>query len=361
LRVLVWQWGRRGAGPRFAVDLAGGMRLLAGVDAKLSLSTGAEILRSGRPPTCDLPVPTYDSAVGYIGRLLQAPLIVRRLRRQIASFRTDVAVCAMPGPLDLLMAMALRPNRVPFAVIVHDADLHPGDGLPLQMFLQRRLIASADAVVAISQHTLDRLRQQGVDRTCLAPPHPPFVFGPTPLPPRSHDGALRLLFFGRLLPYKGLDLLAAAMRMLDARHAWQLRVVGSGPESNDLAALRTICGVTVENRWVPEEEVGELIAWADAVVLPYREASQSGVAPAAIAAGRHVVATRIGGLGEQLRDTPLAMLCEPDAASFAGALRALIDTLPSSPAVTPVDATVAWRDMAQQLLAKVVLHADPHH
>lgn len=358
--MLVWQWGRRGAGPRFAVDLAGGMRLLPGVEVLLSLSTGAEILRGHDPPTCDLPVETYDSAVGYVGRMLQAPLMAARLHRQIVSLRPDLAVCAMPGPLDLLMAMALRRNRVPFAVIVHDADLHPGDGLPMQMFLQRRLVAGATAVVAISQHTLDRLRQQGVDRACLAPPHPPFVFGPTPLPPRSHGGALRLLFFGRLLPYKGLDLLAAAMRLLDARHAWQLRVVGSGPESNDLAALRAMRGVSVENRWVPEEEVGELIAWADAVVLPYREASQSGVAPAAIAAGRQVVATRIGGLVEQLRDMPLAMLCEPDAASLAGALRTLIDTSSSPSAMVPVDATLAWRDMAEQLLAKVAVHAGPH-
>jgi glycosyltransferase involved in cell wall biosynthesis len=187
------------------------------------------------------------------------------------------------------------------------------------------------------------------------------VFGPTPVPPRSHGGALRLLFFGRLLPYKGLDLLAAALRMLDARGAWQLRVVGSGPESNDLAALRALRNVTVENRWVPEDEVGELIAWADAVVLPYREASQSGVAPAAIAAGRPVVATRIGGLAEQLRDLQSAILCEPDAASLAAALRTLIDAPPPLPAAAPVDARLAWRDMAEQLLAKVAVHADPHH
>ncbi len=91
------------------------------------------------------------------------------------------------------------------------------------------------------------------------------------------------------------------MRWVHARD-WELRVVGSGPESDALAALRSTPGVTVENRWVPDEEVAALIAWADAVVLPYVEASQSGVAPGAIAAGRIVVATRVGGLTEQLSD-----------------------------------------------------------
>ncbi len=52
MRILVWQWGRRGAGPRVAVNLAEGLRQVGGVDVVLSLSTGAEILRAAalRPP-----------------------------------------------------------------------------------------------------------------------------------------------------------------------------------------------------------------------------------------------------------------------------------------------------------------------
>ena len=50
MRVLVWQWGRRGAGPRFAAALADGLRLIPGTEALLSLSTGAEILQGTAPP-----------------------------------------------------------------------------------------------------------------------------------------------------------------------------------------------------------------------------------------------------------------------------------------------------------------------
>ncbi|MEJ0014981.1 MAG: glycosyltransferase [Acetobacteraceae bacterium] len=111
---------------------------------------------------------------------------------------------------------------------------------------------------------------------------------------------------------------------------------------------------------MPEDEIGELIAWSDAIVLPYREASQSGVAPAAIAAGRFVVSTQVGGLVEQLRDTPMATLCEPDAPSLTTALRELIDA-PARPEAPPVDPRLAWRDMARQLLTKVPPHAGSHH
>jgi glycosyltransferase involved in cell wall biosynthesis len=107
----------------------------------------------------------------------------------------------------------------------------------------------------------------------------------------------------------------------------------------------------VENRWVPEGEIGALIAWADILVLPYKEASQSGVAPAAMAAGRYVVSTRVGGLVEQLGDNELATLCEPDTASLTAALRDVLATAPARvPRAAPADPRLAWRDMAERLL-----------
>ena len=88
-----------------------------------------------------------------------------------------------------------------------------------------------------------------------------------------------------------------------------------------MRTLRALPGVKVENRWVPECEVSAIMNWADIVVMPYREASRAAAfPPTALAAGRRVVATRVGGLPEQLKDEPLATLCEPDAASLAAAL-----------------------------------------
>ncbi|MCC6716471.1 MAG: glycosyltransferase [Acetobacteraceae bacterium] len=335
MRLLVWQWGRRGAGPRYASALAAGLGRVPGVEALLSLSRQAEILAgAAEGPRCDLPVDTYRGWRDLLLRLPLLPFQVAGLARKIAALRPDAAICAMPAPLDLLMAAALRRARVPYAVVVHDADLHPGDVHALQMVLQRRLVARADAVVALSRHVGDRLCAQGLaarGRLILSE-HPPLTFGPLPPPPRAHGGRLRLLCFGRLLPYKGLDLLAAAMAALGPRDDLELRVVGSGPESPVLDALRQLPGVQVENRWVPEAEVADILAWADALVLPYREASQSGVAAAALAAGRFVVATRVGGISEQLAGVALARLVAPEAASLATALAALAGETPAATA-----------------------------
>src|SRR6202034_2405521 len=99
--------------------------------------------------------------------------------------------------------------------------------------------------------------------------HPPVAFEVPPRPAGA-EGTLRLLTFGRLLPYKGPDLLAEALALLRPVPGLVVRVVGSGPESATLAAFRALPGVTVENRWEPEDEVGCLLGWSDALVLPYR-------------------------------------------------------------------------------------------
>ena len=158
-----------------------------------------------------------------------------------------------------------------------------------------------------------------------------------------------MLSFGRLLDYTGLDLLAEALCALGPRPDMEVRVVGQGPESGALAALRAIPRVSVENRWIPEDEIGTLLGWADIVVLPYREASQSGVAPAALAAGRRVVATRVGGLVEQLGTEPLATLCPPDSAGLAAALAHVLE-LPAEATAPIVAPRERWRQFARSVL-----------
>jgi glycosyltransferase involved in cell wall biosynthesis len=349
MRVLVWQWGRRGAGPRIASELARGLNRVPGTVGLLSLARAAEILAVPGAPANDLPVSTYTTAVGLAARVLLAPVTLITLVGQLRRLRADVAVCAMPGPIDLLMALALAWTGTRFVVIVHDADSHPGEDAPLLMWLQKQLLCRAGALVALSSHVAERLRMKGFsDKPIIVLRHPPMAFGDPPPSPFAHGGDLRLLFFGRLLAYKGLDLLGEALALLDPK-SLVVRVIGSGPDSEALAVLSALPFVTVENRWVAESEIAEIIAWADALVLPYREASQSGAAAVAVAAGRWVVATDVGGLREQLSGEDLAIIVDPDAAGVAQAIRHLCQARPII-AGQVTSAASAWQDFAKTLI-----------
>jgi glycosyltransferase involved in cell wall biosynthesis len=338
MRLLIWHWGRNGAGPVYAAGLAKAFRDHTTIVPLLSLPENAEIVAGSNPPVVDLPVRTYRGMAGFIARAITAPLRVAPLAKRIKSLRPDLAICAMPAMLDLLMAAALQRAGVRFALIVHDATAHLGEHVPLQHRLQRLLLRRADIVITLTDAVQASLIAQGLTahKAMIRSALPPLAMRPiAPLQP--HDGPLRVLFFGRLLPYKGLDLLAAAWAdvmshasegtdiepPIAAPHGlpcMELRIVGQGPESPLLDQLRQLPGVQVENRWVAENELPTLLGWPDAVILPYREASQSGVAATCAAAGRWIVATDVGGLGDQLQDEPRAILCQPDSESLSDAL-----------------------------------------
>jgi glycosyltransferase involved in cell wall biosynthesis len=126
-------------------------------------------------------------------------------------------------------------------------------------------------------------------------------------------------------PYKGLDLLRDAFRLLRTRHSdARLRVVGEGRVEVLAPGLAGLPGARVEARWVAEAEIPNLIRSADALVLPYREASQSGVIPLGFALGVPAVVTPVGGLAEQVKDGEtgaVAKAVSPEA--LAGAMERL--------------------------------------
>lgn len=347
MKILVWQWGRFGGGPRVAVELANGLGAQPGVEVVLSLARGAEI-RATAPG--DWPVKTYTGRASFVWRVATAgPMLIGMLWR-LRKMRPDFAICAMPGLLDLVMAAALRGLGIPYAVVVHDARPHPGDRFPVQFGLHWLLIHWAATVIVMSRHVENQLRARRVmgHRRPISIIHPPFE--PVGLPPvGADDGPYRLLLVGRLLPYKGLDLLADALDWLGPRPDMALRVVGHGPPSSALDRLAALPGVTVENRWVPEAEFDGLLGWADAVILPYQEASQSGVAAAALSAGRRVVGTLVGGLSEQLAHNPAAGLCAPTPVALASALRNLLERSRFIPLPPRPDPQVAWRAAMQRL------------
>jgi glycosyltransferase involved in cell wall biosynthesis len=347
--------------PRIAMLLADALASLPGVEARLSLSANSELLRSKEAPHCDLIVRTYHGAAGFVMRAASAPLEVRYLSHRIDALQADIAVCVHPGPLDLLMVSVLHRLRIPFVAVVHDADLHPGDGLPAQMWLQRKVYRRAAALAALTDYVADRVRALGLVERGARPVFrlnlPPMSFPVSPVAAMRGDGdGFRLLMFGRLLEYKGLDLFSEALARLAPRGDFVVRVVGKGPESAALRALAALPGVTVENRWVAEEEIGGLLSWADAVVLPYREASQSGVAAAAMAAGRRVLATSVGGLPEQLSGYEGAIICRPQADSLSAGLQLLLERRHEP--VPPLTASIshAWNEMAMSLCRQINLH-----
>lgn len=80
----------------------------------------------------------------------------------------------------------------------------------------------------------------------------------------------------------------------------ELAIVGQGDISLFGDLIGELPGIIIDNRWIDENDIGNVFANADLLVLPYIEASQSGVIAIAYGAGVPVVATSVGGLTEQV-------------------------------------------------------------
>lgn len=228
-----------------------------------------------------------------------------------------------------------------------------------QLATARRLFGRMDAVVAHSEHGAARLRDEvGLepDRVRIVPhgafdyltrlPEerllPPELGGSGAAPadvvgagPESTGvkgsvegvpaaAAPVILFFGLLRPYKGLDTLLEAFRGVRGAELW---IVGN--PRMEVEPLRRLAAeapgrVRFLTRFVEDAEIPAIFRRADLVVLPYRDAEHSGVLYTALAFGRPLLLSAVGGFPE-VAATGAARLVPPeDPAALAAALEELI-------------------------------------
>jgi glycosyltransferase involved in cell wall biosynthesis len=153
--------------------------------------------------------------------------------------------------------------------------------------------------------------------------HPVYnIFG-TPMPSAEARRALGitkphvLLFFGYIRKYKGLHVLLEAIHRLPASFPLQTLVVGEFYDDEtkyreQVKSLGLEDRVIILSDYVPNEKVREYFSAADAVVLPYLSATQSGIAQIAYNFDLPVIATDVGGLAEVVRHEVTGLIVPPD-------------------------------------------------
>jgi glycosyltransferase involved in cell wall biosynthesis len=310
--VLLWQWGH--AFGKFTYELARELRNVPGIKATVSAARGSELasLAGSDANIAVRLVRTFEgeklSAAGKLAAavgLLGLPRLARDFRRSLAEGPAEVAICTFQSIWDVAAIPILRRHTSRFILILHDAKFHLGDHYPFRESVLGWEIETADALIVLSDHVGRVARDfHGFppDRIWIVP-HGALSFGAGVAAPRAFPSnrPVRLLFFGRIVAYKGLGHLFDAYRILRERGvALELDIVGSGDFAPYRSHLAGLSDVTITNAWVDEEKIAEALARADVVVLPYIEASQSGVAAAALTAALPIVATPVGGLVEQV-------------------------------------------------------------
>ena len=228
----------------------------------------------------------------------------------------------------------LLPPRRPRLMTAHY--ILPPQPSRRQLRSVHRVFGAMDAVVAHSEHSAARLRNE----VGLAPakvrviPHGAFDYltrlpVEKPLPPELEgaEGPV-ILCFGLLRPYKGVENLVEAFgRVAATNPEAELWIVGN--PRMDVAPLRRQADevggrVRTVTRFVDDAEIPAIFRRADLVVLPYLDAEHSGVLYTGLAFGKPLVLSAVGGFPE-VAETGAARLVPPgDSSTLAATLAELV-------------------------------------
>jgi glycosyltransferase involved in cell wall biosynthesis len=313
-----------------------------------------------------------------------------RTLRRLAWYRPDgwLAEGRRLRPADLVVFVLLAPLQVPAyltimaglrrrartAVICHNVlphERHPGD-VPLV----RAMLRQADTVITHSATQAAQARKLAPGapvRTVTMPPHLPAsapqtqgaerpgLSAPAPTSPphpATYSGPVRLLFFGIVRPYKGLDVLLHAL----AKAPPHVTLTVAGEFWGDITKMDSLIAelglagrVTLRPGYVPADQIPDLFGAADALVMPYREATASQNALLAFAHGVPVITTTAGALADQVCDGVDGLTCAPgDEKDLLRALEEISDpqvVRRLRAGIPAVDPDRGWAEYLRVLLA----------
>ncbi|KFG89849.1 putative glycosyltransferase [Sphingobium herbicidovorans NBRC 16415] len=262
------------------------------------------------------------------------------------------------APADRLLLRRLK-GRMPLVHTVHNADAYHADA-GVQGKGYRALLDLFDALIVHGDTTRQALEAEGINsRDIHVAPHPPMrLAAAKPADLRGIPDAVvpRLLFFGTIRPYKGVDILIdACLSLWGTGHRFELVIAGK-PFMNIAPVLDRVRDAGFADRlitdlgFLTESRLDAHMAKADAIIFPYRQIDSSGAFLSALHHGKTMVTSDVG-MFASLPDDVAIRTPAGNAAALAQALLRLLE----SPAIRQAtgaaaraygDSMGSWKDMA---------------
>lgn len=246
---------------------------------------------------------------------------------EIRAFHPTVVILQWWHPVACLTYLTIsllckKFSPAPLIFLCHN--VLPHEPFPLSRPLTKMVLSQADKFIVQAVTESSKLKDLFPDKKIIQINHPLYtVFHERTIKREVAREYLSagpderiVLFFGVVRRYKGLKYLIEAIPYVVRQIACQFYIVGEfyEDEAAYLAQIRRAKVekyVTIINRYVPNEEVGYYFTACDIVVLPYEDATQSGIIPLAFAFDRPVITTRVGGLPKMVQHGLTGFLVAP--------------------------------------------------
>lgn len=198
---------------------------------------------------------------------------------------------------NLAFIFAFKLARKPIILIEHDGIIHSGDELPMQQSLINLCMKHASSIIFLTHFVRNRVSPALLkDKPSFIIPHGIFDFEGLSSEIKQYSKFPTLLFFGRVNKYKGIEILLKALESISNFN----KLIIAGKSSYSYTIPDSIKDkIEVIDRFLSKDEIAKLFNQSQILIMPYIEASQSGVASIAIANAMPTICTNVGGLKEQ--------------------------------------------------------------
>ena len=306
MKITVLYLGKSGGGCVYTYEMARQL-LLRGMKIQLILSSFIENKRDFEKLSQEnlslIYIPTYKSTRDFVLKSLGIFKFLK-LGKWINSFSPKWIYIPMLS-LWGRMILPFVNKKIKIVSTIHDVSMHLGEKNTIIDRFNDYIIKHSHKIITLSERFISLIMEKynfRKEQICWIR-HGNYNYYRPDNFYKKNSITKKILFFGRIHEYKGISVLLDAMSIVKEKDSdIVLSIIGNGIISNNdndkIKKLGSCCNV--ENKYVPNEEIYKYFEDVDFVVVPYIEASQSGVVMLAYAFGKPVIATNIGGLPEQV-------------------------------------------------------------
>jgi len=214
-----------------------------------------------------------------------------------------------------LLAVRAKKEKIPCYLTVHDYKTHRGEKSKFVEWVQKETMKSATKIIFLSiSESKKALGENFQQNKIFHLPHP--IFKGSSLNKLPHNKKPNLLFVGRLKEYKGIQILNEAIKDLNIE---KLTIAGAGKTTTPSNSK-----IKLYNNYISDEQLNQLLCSHEILVLPYLEATQSGILSLGLSKNIVMIISKLPGLEEQVSSASCLWI-EPNAQSLKNAIQSLID------------------------------------
>lgn len=279
-------------------------------------------------PEGSIPIPTYRNKIEFIFSSLSILFILwLYVLWGLVFGRYKALYTPYTHYWNIVFILTFRCFGLRSISTVHDGIPHTGEGNWWERLINYATLRRSSHLIFLTQHVQRFLKSKvGFQAKSSVIPHGLIEVNGVHLKQRTLKRPLSLLFLGRVCHYKGVDLLLEALEVFNEQEIEKLVISGEiSKDQKHLMNVSTKPPVIWRDRWVSEMEMSDDLNSADVLILPYREATQSGVISIGLSSGIPMICTRTGGLIEQCSQEDCVFV-EPTPQSIAEGIRMILDS-----------------------------------